>query len=479
MTSRSLELLISLSRDGNATLGAQIEDQIRCAVRSGRLGPGASLPSTRDLAQQLGISRPLVVEAYARLAADGYLSLRQGARPRVSACVVIKNSGLLEPTPATPQPRFDFLPAMPDLSAFPRARWLKAYRSALMKMPSDDLGYRDRHGSLVLRRALADYLGRVRGLVTDPGRIIVISGFEQGRSLVCRALQAIGAKSIAVEDPSYTEWEPVHRAGLKIIPIPVDENGMRTDLLVNHRADAIMLTPAHQFPTAIVMSGERRRELLAWLARSDAYAIEDDYDAEYRYDRAPTSALQGLDPDHVIYAGTVSKTLAPALRLGWLVVPGRLLEAVQTEQRLTDYGCSRIEQHALAQFMTTGEYDRHLRRMRQHYRIRRDALLAALASELPEARIDGISAGLHATVRLPTEYDEDAIRREVNRGGIALEFLSDHCVGPRSGPPTLLLGYARSSESSVRAGVRALASAIRAAQTSTPPIAIPAKAGTH
>lgn len=469
MTSRSLELLISLSRDGSATLGAQIEDQIRCAVRSGKLGPGAPIPSTRDLAQQLGVSRPLVVEAYARLAADGYLSLRQGARPQVSACVVVKDirPDAPEPAPAKPampQPRFDFLPAMPDLSAFPRARWLKAYRSALTKMPTDDLGYRDRHGSQVLRRALADYLGRVRGLVADPDRIIVTSGFEQGRSLVCRALQASGATSIAVEDPSYTEWEPVRRAGLAILPIPVDENGMRTDMLVNHRADAVMLTPAHQFPTATVMSGDRRRELLAWLVRCDAYAIEDDYDAEYRYDRAPTSALQGLDPDHVIYAGTVSKTLAPALRLGWLVVPGRLLEAVQTEQRLTDYGCSRIEQHALAQFMAMGEYDRHLRRMRLRYRIRRDALLAALADELPEAVVDGISAGLHATVRLSSDYDEGALRREINRGGIALEFLSDHCLGPRSGPPTLLLGYARSGESSIRVGVRALASAIRAAQ---------------
>lgn len=331
-------------------------------------------------------------------------------------------------------------------------------------MPTDDLGYRDRHGSEVLRRALAYYLGRVRGLVADPARIIVTSGFEQGRSLVCRALQASGAQSIAVEDPSYSEWEAIRRAGLEIIPIPVDEDGMRIDVLEKSDADAAMLTPAHQFPTAAVMSGERRRLLLSWLARRDVYAIEDDYDAEFRYDRTPTGALQGLDPDHVIYAGTASKTLAPALRLGWLVVPERLLEAVRTEQRLTDYGCSRIEQHALAEFMATGEYDRHLRRMRQRYRIRRDALLAALAVELPEAKVAGISAGLHATVRLPPDYDEDAIRREVGRRGIALEFLSDHRVGQRSGSPTLLLGYARSPESSVRAGVRALASAIHTAQ---------------
>lgn len=464
MTSRSLELLITLSRDGSRTLGAQIEDQVRCAVRLGKLAPGAPLPSTRDLARQLGISRPLVVEAYARLAAEGYLALRQGARPSVSPCVVTRETRPDQPPADAVKPRFDFSPAIPDLTAFPRQRWLKAYRSALTRMASDDLGYRERHGSLVLRQALADYLGRVRGLVAEPDRIVVTSGFEQGRSLVCRALRASGARGIAVEDPSYTEWEPVRRAGLAILPIPVDAEGMRTDLLAKSEADAVMLTPAHQFPTATVMSGDRRRALLAWLSTRDAYALEDDYDAEYRYDRAPTGALQGLDPERVIYAGTVSKTLAPALRLGWLVVPQRLLSAIQMEQRLTDYGSSRLEQHALAEFMMTGEYDRHLRRMRQRYRIRRDLLIAALAEQLPDATVDGISAGLHATVRLPPGCDENAIRREILKHGIALEFLSDHCLGSRPATPTLLLGYGRSPESSIRPGIRALADAVRTAR---------------
>jgi GntR family transcriptional regulator / MocR family aminotransferase len=464
LTSRSLELLITLSRDGSRTLGAQIEDQVRCAIRLGKLAPGTPLPSTRDLAQQLGISRPLVVEAYARLAAEGYLSLRQGARPHVSPCVVTRETRPDQPLAEVVKPRFDFSPAIPDLTAFPRQRWLKAYRSALTRMASDDLGYRERHGCLVLRQALADYLGRVRGLVAEPDRIVITSGFEQGRSLVCRALRASGAQSIAVEDPSYTEWEPVRRAGLAITPIPVDADGMRTDLLAKSEADAVMLTPAHQFPTATVMSGDRRRALLAWLSERDAYALEDDYDAEYRYDRAPTGALQGLDPERVIYAGTVSKTLAPALRLGWLVVPQRLLSAIRMEQRLTDYGCSRIEQHALAEFMMTGEYDRHLRRMRQRYRIRRDTLIAALAEELPDAVVDGISAGLHATVRLPVDSDEEALRREILKQGIALEFLSDHCLGAKPEAPTLLVGYGRASESAIRAGMRTLASAVRAAQ---------------
>jgi GntR family transcriptional regulator/MocR family aminotransferase len=300
--------------------------------------------------------------------------------------------------------------------------------------------------------------------VAEPDQIVMTSGYEQGRNLACRALHRAGARRIAVEDPSYTEWEQVERAGLSILPIRVDEQGLSTDDLKASAADAIMVTPAHQFPTAVVMSGERRVALLDWLNKRDAYAIEDDYDAEYRYDRMPTGALQGLAADRIIYAGTVSKTLAPALRLGWLIVPHRLIAMVQHEQRLSDYGSPRIDQHALAEFISSGEFDRHLRRMRGLYRLRRDALIEMLAEELPEARADGIAAGLHATVRLPVNYDEAAIRREMARRGIALEFLLDHCVGHPNGPPTLLLGYGRSSESLIRSGVRTLAQAIRKAQ---------------
>jgi GntR family transcriptional regulator/MocR family aminotransferase len=464
LTSRPIELLVSLTRGSDRTLGAQIEDQIRNGVRAGTLKAGALVPSTRDLAEQLGVSRPLVVEAYAQLAAEGYLSLRQGARPRVAAVasttIAAKTSVTLASDP--PPARFDFRPAFPDLASFPRAGWLRASRDALAAMTPEDFGYGGRHGAAVLCRALADYLGRVRGVVADPAQILVTSGFEQGRVLAYRALAAIGARRIAVEEPSYTEWQPLLLAGLELVPIKVDAEGMRVEELENARADAVLLTPAHQFPTGVVLSGGRRVSLLSWLRRRDAIAVEDDYDAEYRYDRAPVGALQGLDPEHVIYAGTASKTLAPALRMGWLVVPQRLLEAVRTEQRLADYGCPRIEQHTLAAFIESGEFDRHLRRMRTLYRARRDALVKALAVDLPEAAVSGIAAGLHATVRLPGRHDEQAIRNAAARRGVALEFLSEHYVGPQEGPATLLLGYARHPESALRAGVRALAAAVRA-----------------
>ena len=246
-------------------------------------------------------------------------------------------------------------------------------------MRDADFGYTDPHGIEVLRLALRDYLGRVRGVVTDAGRVVVTSGYSQGRSLLCRALAAMGARRVGVEDPCHDEVRVSGAgAGLELVPVPVDGEGIRVDALERAAVDAVFVTPAHQYPTGAVLSGARRGALLEWLRRREAIAIEDDYDAEYRYDRAPVGALQGMDPERIVYAGTASKTLAPAMRLGWLVVPPRLLEAVQRQQRQVDFGVSRIEQHAFADFLSRGELDRHLRRMRVRYRARRDALVEAL-----------------------------------------------------------------------------------------------------
>jgi GntR family transcriptional regulator / MocR family aminotransferase len=423
------------------------------------------VPSTRDLARQLGISRPIVVDAYAQLAAEGFLTLRQGARPRVATCTLWSRLPVTVDAQLAPPPRFDFRPAVPDLSAFPRTAWLREVREALAKMSDDDFGYGEPHGCATLRVALSEYLGRARGVVSDPAQVVITSGFAQGRSLVCRALHASGARRIAVEDPSYTEWGAVTGAGLEMVPIAVDESGLRVEDLDRSGADAVMLTPAHQFPTGVVMTGERRTALLAWLRTRGATAIEDDYDAEFRYDRAPVGALQSREPGRVVYAGTASKTLAPALRLGWLVVPPRLLDAVRAQQRLADDGCPRIEQHALASFISSGELDRHLRRMRMRYRARRDALIQALAEALPDAEVHGIAAGLHVTIRLPNDGDERAIRDEASRRGIALEIMAEHRIISPGDAPTLLLGYARSAEPTIQAGMRELAAAIRATRT--------------
>jgi GntR family transcriptional regulator/MocR family aminotransferase len=462
-TSQPIELLLSVSRDRGRTLGAQIEDQLRRAIRTGALKSGARVPSTRDLSRQLGVSRRVAVDAYTQLAAEGYLVLRQGARPRVSDAVAPAPATDAAPEPVA-TPRFDFRPSIPDVSTFPRTAWLRSLREALGTIPDEELRYGDPRGVEALRSALADYLGRVRGVVGDPARVVVTCGYTQGLDMVCRALAAQGARRIAIEDPSNPEqaWIAA-RAGLEPVPIPVDDDGLRIDELERVEADAVVVTPAHQHPTGSVLSGERRTALLGWLRARDAIAIEDDYDAEIRYDRAAVGALHGLEPDRIVYAGSASKILAPALRIGWLVVPPRLVDTVTHEKLIADMGTARIEQHAFADFLARGELDRHLRRMRVRYRARRDALVAALAEYLPEASVHGIAGGLHATVQLPAGSDEQAIREEARRRRIRFNTTRDYRPEGDEGRVTVMLGYAQLPESAIRAGIRELAEAIRTA----------------
>jgi GntR family transcriptional regulator / MocR family aminotransferase len=466
-TSQPIELLLSVRRDGPGTLGSQIEDQLCCAIREGILRPGTRVPSTRDLAHQLGVSRRIVVDAYAQLAAEGYLSLRQGARPRVSDAAAVASGPPAPVSAPAPPPRFDFRPGGPDVSRFPRTVWLQSLREALATMTDADMTYGDARGVGVLREALGDYLGRVRGVVADPERVVVTCGYAQGLGLTCNALAATGVRRIAIEDPGWPQQLPIFaRAGLTAVPVPVDDDGIRVDALDGLDVGAVILTPAHQHPTGVVLSGVRRTRLLAWLRDRDAIAIEDDYDAEYRYDRAAVGSLQGRDPERVVYAGSVSKTLTPALRIGWFVVPRRLVESVAREKFLADYGNGRIEQHAFGDFLRRGELDRHLRRMRVLYRTRRDALVETLADVLPEATVHGIAAGLHAMIQLADGDDEHACAAEARRRGIEVETLSHYRVETTAGPPTLVLSYAQMPEASIRLGIGELADAVRATRRS-------------
>jgi GntR family transcriptional regulator / MocR family aminotransferase len=467
LTSRPLDILVSVDRAGARTLGRQIEDQLRQAIRDLALRPGARLPSTRDLARELGVSRPIVVDAYAQLAGEGYLELRPGTRPRVTGCAGPCQPPTTQRADPVTAPTYDFRPGSPDLSAFPRSAWLRSVREALTGMREADFGYTDPHGSDVLRLALGDYLGRVRGVVADAGRVVITSGWSQGRTLLCRALVSLGVRRIGVEDPCHDEVrQSVKSAGLELVPVPVDDDGLRIDALDHAAVDAVLVTPAHQYPTGAVLSGARRGALLDWLRRRNAFALEDDYDAEFRYDRAPVGALQAMDPERIVYAGTASKTLAPAMRLGWLVLPPRLVDAVQWQQRQTDFGVSRIEQHAFADFLSRGELDRHLRRMRVRYRARRDALVEALSDTLPEARVHGIRAGLHVMIQLRDGDRGRVIRDEAAGRGVGLTALSDYYHDPTADSSKLLLGYGRCSEGGIRAGVRELAAAVRAARAS-------------
>jgi len=461
LTSFPSDLPILLDRAAPQSLASQLRQRLLEAIRTGMLRTGVTLPSTRALATQLGVSRPLVVDAYAQLAAEGYLALRQGARPVVVAGAITPRFGAPEPVTTGPI-LFDMRPAMPDVGMFPRKAWAGAIRKVLNDLPASELGYGDLRGSPVLRSAIADYLGRVRGVIADPSCIYITSGFAEGRALACAALYATGVRRLAVEDPSYSDWIAVDKAGLVRVPIPVDGKGIDTDALAASRADAVFVTPSHQFPIGGVLSAERRQQLVGWLSQNDAFALEDDYDAEFRYDQAPVGALQGLASDRVIYAGTASKALAPALRLGWLVVPPTLVPHMNEELRRWSEGPPRIDQDALAELIRTGIYDRHLRRMRRLYRDRRNYVLACLAEALPNLSIEGAAAGLHITLRLPDNYDEAAERDLVSslrRRGLATEGLGRYSTTAQ-GPRRLFLGYGRIAESGIDKGIRLLAEAI-------------------
>jgi GntR family transcriptional regulator/MocR family aminotransferase len=458
---RTVELLLSVERSSGQRLGSEIETTLRDAIRSGQLRPGAQVPSTRDLARQLDVSRRVVIDAYAQLSAEGYLTLRQGARPQVNPSFEPAAPVSAETATAPPRTRYDFQPSAPDVGPFPRNAWLRSVKRALAVMTDADLGYGDPCGVPALRDALADYLGRVRGVVGTGERVVVTSGYSQGLSLLCRVLADRGARRLALEDPCDPEYHViVARAGLEPVPVRVDGDGLVVEELVQAGVDAVVVTPAHQSPTGAVLSSQRRTALLTWLRQTGGIAIEDDYDAEYRYDRAAVGALQGLASEHVVYAGTASKTLAPALRMGWLVVPADLVAPLRFEKRLADRGTAPIDQRAFAEFLTRGELDRHLRRMRQLYRGRRDALVGALAEELPEAVVHGIAAGMHVVVELTFEDDEAAILEEAARRRIRFETLSDF-GRPPGGPPVLMLGYGQIAEPAIPAGVRELADAVR------------------
>jgi GntR family transcriptional regulator/MocR family aminotransferase len=456
------ELLVALDRSIGIPLHEQLEHQLRAGIRSGRLSTGMRLPSTRSLASELDVSRAVVVDAYAQLVAEGYLASRRGAPTRVTGAA----RAALPTTPArslVPVFTYHFHPGLPDLAAFPRDRWLSSVRRAVRESALAALAYPDPRGVPELRDALAAYLGRVRGAAADPERILVCGGFVQAFALICRALRRQGARRIALENPGWMFHRLIiERSGLEPVPIPVDAHGLRVDAVAPTAADAVVVTPAHQFPTGAVLAAERRAALLEWAERSETLIVEDDYDAEYRYGMNAVGALQGLAPERVVYAGSASKRLAPGLRLGWLLSPAPLAQELTVEKALDDAGSDVVGQLALADFITRGDLDRHVRRMRQHYRARRNTLLEALARWLPEARVEGIAAGLYALVLLPPGVDESALLASAGERQVGMEGLSWHRSDPRGSPPGLLLGYANLPEPSIDAGVRRIAEAAAA-----------------
>ncbi|GAB2850887.1 PLP-dependent aminotransferase family protein [Streptomyces deserti] len=467
--SAAWELLLPAASAPARTRGRSLQAALREAVRSGRLAPGTRLPSSRDLAADLGVSRGLITEAYEQLTAEGYLRSGRGAGTWVSGAVRAARPRARDLAPRSPGARADFVPGTPDLSLFPRSAWAAAQRHVLAELPHQELGYPDPRGLPRLRTALAELLARRRGVVADPERIVVVSGVAQATTLLGFVLHARGMGTVGVESPGSPQHDALYAsAGVTAVPLPVDDEGLAMEPLRASGVRAVVATPAHQFPTGIAYSARRRAELLDWARSVDGIVLEDDYDGDFRYDRAPVGALQGLDPEHVAYAGSVSKSLAPGLRLGWLLVPESWADEVVERKRTMDLGHPTLDQAVFARFLEHGDYDRQLRRRQRAYRERRDALVAALQEHFPGSSVSGIAAGLHVIAAFPECYGpQDRFLARVAAAGVAVRPLTEY-THARSGESDgnkgvrLVMGYAHGSPARIRAGVRLMAEAVEA-----------------
>ncbi|MFE6362811.1 PLP-dependent aminotransferase family protein [Streptomyces sp. NPDC057806] len=433
---------------------------LRDAVRSGRLAPGTRLPPYRSLAADLGVARNTVADAYAELVAEGWLTARQGSGTQVAERAEPLRHAVRTPVKAPPRargPRHDLRQGTPDVSGFPRADWLASYRRAVQQAPNEVFGPGDPAGRVELREALAEYLARARGVRCDPDRIVICSGFAHALRLLFEGRVLRGP--LAVEAYGL----PFHRelltgAGVRTVPLPLDEDGARVERLTRERG--VLLTPAHQFPTGGPLHADRRAAVIDWARARGAVVVEDDYDGEFRYDRKPVGAVQGLDPERVIFVGSVSKSLSPAVRLGWMVLPGEYVEGVLAAKGEREAWASVLDQLCLADFLARGSYDRHVRRMRQRYRHRRDRLVAALAERAPHVEVTGVAAGLHAVLRLPPGTEAATVER-AGRLGVALDGLAAfrHPGAAETAVPApdgLVVGYATPSEHAYAAALDAL-----------------------
>ena len=444
---------MDLALDVDPALGrrAGLEDALRQAVVSGQLAAGARLPSSRALARELGVARATVVGAFEQLVIEGYLVAEQGSGTRVAAIASMGDEHV-----ATEIERrvlhTDLLPGEPDLGSFPRSQWASAVRRVLTTSGDELFSYGDQRGRRELRVALAAYLARARGVDAHPDRIVVVPGYSAAMPLLADAFSALGIDRVAVEDPCLPPHaRALASAGQQVVAIPVDDGG----LLVQDLGDegAVICTPTHQYPTGVALSPARRGALVAWARETGGWIVEDDYDGEFRYDRHPVGALQGLDPSRVIYAGTASKSLAPGLGLAWLVLPPALVEPVVSARRLRRSAVSAIEQAALADFIETGRLDRHIRRMRAIYRRRRDAVLEILA---PHFEVIGVSAGLHVTA--VTDRERELVERAAKRS-IVLFGIGEHVLAERA-MSGLVIGYSRAAAHEWPASLERLASVV-------------------
>lgn len=450
------DLHLGLAPEGSrkAALGSALRE----AIRSGRLRPGMRLPSYRALATDLGIARNTVAETYGELVSEGWLEARQGSGTSVAHRAASSMRAATSTVRPESRPTFDLRPGRPDPASFPRAPWLSASRKALNAAPVDAFGPGDPHGRIELRRALAGYLTRTRGVTADPRRIVVCSGFSGAAQILTRVADTA---PFAVESYGL----PFHRALFEHTgptpALPVDENGCRTSTLGGMPARTVVLTPSHQFPTGASLHPRRRTEALAWARDNDGLVVEDDYDGEFRYDRTPVGAMQSLDPERVLYIGSVSKSLSPGIRVGWMVVPEHLLDPILAIKGERESAVGTIDQLTLAELITSGAYDRHVRSARSKYRRRRDALADMIRQRAPHVEPMGISAGLQAVLTLPIGT-EQSVLQTAGEKGIALEGLSwfRHPRAAEDLVDGILVGYSAPTDRHYPAAIEALSSVL-------------------
>ncbi len=477
------EVLVDCRPPAGRGVREALEQGLRSAIQSRRLRPDTPMPPTRVLAGQLGVSRSVVVEAYGNLVADGYLRARQGSgtsvcpeppqpqsagaggsRARARGGDFFERPYLLAPGGAA---GMRLLGGLPDPALFPRTRWLRHYRAALSELPDAALSYPGSLGAAALRDQLAAYLGRVRGVAATPERLLVCTGFTQGLALVCRALRRAGARRVAVENPCFAMHRTaVAMTGVEAVPVASDQGGIDVAALARERdIAAVVVAPAHSYPTGATLGTDRRHELVNWARERGAVVIEDDYDAEFRYDRTPIGALQGLAPERIVYIGGASKTFTPALRLGWMALPENLVGPVEREKRFDDMGSPLLEQLAFARFLGSGDFARHLRHVRPIYRGRRDATLDAVSRRLPDARWQGEAAGLHLHLLLPEGVDPRALAQAAHERGLLIEDGAWHWADPATAPPSLILGYSALAQEAIDRGIAVLARALESVRT--------------
>ena len=473
-TNLAWDALLELGEGRDGPLHARLSGALREAIRDGRLPAGSALPPSRDLAGDLGCSRWVVTETYAQLAAEGYLEARVGSGTRVRPLGRSTAGPPASEGPPAWTPRIDLAPGLPDLRAFPLARWGSALRSVTATLPYAELGYPDLTGHPRLRQVLAGYLARVRGAQADPAQVTICRGVTDATHRVCQALRAAGIGAVAVEDPGwYRLRQAAGAAGLRVVPVPVDGQGLRVGDLEDHPdVRAVIVSPTHQFPTGAVLSAERRGALLAWARRVDGLILEDDYDAEFRYDRRPVGTIQGADPSRVALLGSLSKTLSPALGIGWAATP----PAWTGPFRATvgpPAAPSTLDQLTFAEFLQTGAYDRHLRAARKRYRLRRDRLVSGLAERLPSARLLGVAAGLHLLVLLDDPVDGAAVVSRAATRDMRVANLDTYRVRDDTFGPGLVLGYGNLADGQVEEAVALLATILAECRRSGAPASYP------